>query len=94
MKLFELTERVNNIDHLLKAEATGDPESFAEKLGIRKRQLFNILDELKLMGAPICYDITRHTYYYSKPYRMHVGIELVELSNGYLKNVNGGNFFS
>lgn len=94
MRLFELTERINDIHRLIIKQSTGDPECFASKLGIRKRQLFNILEDLRLMGAPICYDANRRTYYYSKDYLLHVEVKMEVLGNDSLNNVNGGFCFA
>jgi hypothetical protein len=93
MRLLESIERINYIHLLINKQSTGSPECFARKLGIRKRQLFNILEGLKLMGAPICYDSARRTYYYSKRYILSVEIRMELLGDRDLNDVNGGSFF-
>ncbi len=94
MRLLESIERINYMHLLINNQSTGSPECFARKLGIRKRQLFNILEALKLMGAPICYDSASRTYYYSKRYILSVEIRMELLDDRDLNDVNGGSFLA
>jgi predicted DNA-binding transcriptional regulator YafY len=65
-------DRLNRINKLIKMERTGTPESFASKLNIGKRQLYNILDDFKIMGASIKYCRKRETYYYLNEFDFEV----------------------
>ena len=57
-------ERLYRMHKLIQQEATGTPEEFARLFQIKKRQLFNLLSELKDYGALIKYSTVNHTYYY------------------------------
>jgi len=48
--MLNLLERA---DQLIRLEATGTPEDFAEALGISRSSLFRLLDDLKSMKAPL-----------------------------------------
>lgn len=67
MKTFEILERYQKIDRLIKRRSTGNPKSFAKKLGISKSQLFNYLEELRDRGAEISYNKTLESYIYRRP---------------------------
>jgi biotin operon repressor len=55
--------------------ATGTPEEFAEKLGIRRSTLFQSLQEIKDLGVDIRYSNIRETYYYADERRIEIKIE-------------------
>jgi predicted DNA-binding transcriptional regulator YafY len=76
MGVFELIERINLIHELILRETTGSPDEFAKRLKIHRRQLYNILNELKDYGAGIKYDRIKRTYYYTN--RFEVSIKLFE----------------
>lgn len=66
MKLRKQIERLKLVHKLIEAENTGSASDFANILGISRRQLYNIIEELKLMNAPIEYDLKRKTFLYTK----------------------------
>lgn len=70
MKEFEQIERLQIIHQLIEQQKTGSPDEFAKILHISKRQLYNILGELKLRGAPIEYDSKERTYLYTNDYEI------------------------
>ena len=59
-------QRVERLHHLIKLKATGSPKECAEKLKISERQLYNTLDLMKALGAPIYYDIALGSYSYER----------------------------
>ncbi|MGM0530497.1 MAG: hypothetical protein ACQER7_04030 [Bacteroidota bacterium] len=67
MKALEILERYQKIDRLIKRRNTGNPQTFAKKLGVSKSQLFNYLEELRDRGAEISYNKTLESYIYRKP---------------------------
>ncbi|GHT52884.1 hypothetical protein AGMMS49982_14330 [Bacteroidia bacterium] len=66
MVLFKQMEQLERIHKAIGASHTGSSASFAEKLGISKRRLHEIIDEMKSRGAPIAYSRTAETYYYTQ----------------------------
>jgi predicted DNA-binding transcriptional regulator YafY len=62
----ESFKRIERIDQLIRIKGTGTAEQLAEKLGISRRSVFNLLNEMKEKGAPIKYDQYRGSYYYDE----------------------------
>lgn len=94
MKLFEQIERLNLMHKLIDEQRTGTPDYFAKQLSLSKRQLFNIIDDLKIMGAPICYDSAIESYRYKREYFLNIDINMKYLSEEDLSDINGGNLIS
>ena len=74
MLLFETIDRMRRIHHLIKREATGPADEFAGRFNLKKRQLYNILDEFKDFGADIRYSRVNNTYYYNNDFDVFVKI--------------------
>ncbi|MDR3219161.1 MAG: hypothetical protein LBU22_09360 [Dysgonamonadaceae bacterium] len=65
MNFYDRIERVQRIHQLIRNESTGAPKEFAEKIHLRERQLYNLLEELKCYGADIRYSAEHSSYYYA-----------------------------
>jgi predicted DNA-binding transcriptional regulator YafY len=72
MPLIKYIERVNRIDSLINLRATGTPEEFAQKLGIKRSTLFQSLQEMREIGVDIRYSCYRQTYYYADDRRLRI----------------------
>jgi predicted DNA-binding transcriptional regulator YafY len=59
--------RLERIDYLISSRQTGKPAVFAERLGISERALYDFLNMMRSLGAPIQYNKYAQTYYYSEP---------------------------
>ena len=90
MQLFETIDRAERMHGLIKREATGDPQRFADKLRLRRRQFFNVLSALKDLGAEIRYDRNRCTYFYANDFEFQVIINITPLNEKESKQVIGG----
>lgn len=75
---------------LIHLKATGTPDEFAGKLGIRRSTLFQSLQELKEMGVDIRYSNIRETYYYADDRRIEIRIEKMHSENKENYNENPG----
>jgi biotin operon repressor len=75
MSLIKYIERLRRIDTLVSMMATGAPEEFAEKLGIRRSTLFQSLQEMREMGLDIKYSYNRQSYYYADNRRIKIELE-------------------
>jgi len=71
-------ERLYRIHQLIQCESTGTPDEFAERFGVKRRQLFYLLDELKQYGAVIKYNALKSTYFYLEHFDFFekIGFEL------------------
>ena len=91
MKVFHYLERIERIHNLVSQENTGSPVEFASRLGISRTRLYEIMDDLKLEGAPILYSKSCKTFYYEVPFHISVSFELRALNSWEVKTTNGGN---
>lgn len=64
--LIYMFTRLETLDYLIRSKSTGTPTALAQRLGISKRTLFDSLDTMRSLGAPVCYDKYRKCYYYSE----------------------------
>ena len=74
MKLFENIDRVILIHNLICLETTGSPDIFASRINIKKRQLYNILEEFRIRGAVIEYNRHNRSYYYVNEFKVSIQI--------------------
>jgi len=80
MPLFETIDRIHRIHKLIQREATGTPDEFAKRFHLKRRQLYNILDEFKDYGANIRYSRTKSTFYYANDFEIMIKISTAPLS--------------
>lgn len=90
MKAFEQLERLKRMNLLIRKEKTGTPEEFAEQLRICQSHLFGLIEELKIMGAPIAYSRTRQTYFYTTEFEIKLQYSLAFIKKDQLKEIFGG----
>lgn len=69
---------------------TGTPKEFAKKMNVSERTLFRLLDYLKEIEAPICYDKKVCTYYYDSPFELRVQYCVEVLKDNELIKIQGG----
>jgi len=92
MQLFETIDRAKRMHGLIQHEATGDPQQFAERLHLCRRQFFNVLDELRDLGAEIRYDRVRCTYFYANDFDFQIVIKCCSLDEKEQRRISGGFF--
>lgn len=90
MKTIKQIERLRKVHDLIKLHNTGTPEFFANKLHISERQLYNCLDSLKEMDAPIQYDRKMQTYYYTENFDLLVNVKVQVMFKNELRDINAG----
>ena len=62
--LIEKIEQLKRIDQLIRLKATGTPKMLAQKLRCSERHIYNIISDMKAMGAVIYYDQLLQSYCY------------------------------
>jgi len=60
----EIFNRIARIDYLIRIKATGTPAQLAERLGMSERSVYEYINLMKELGAPIKFNSYRQTYYY------------------------------
>ena len=63
------------MDSLISMMATGTPEEFAEKMGMKRSTLFESLQEMRVIGVDIKYSFIRQSYYYADNRRIKIRLE-------------------
>lgn len=87
MDLLEKINLIKRLDNLIRRKATGTPKELSVKINISERQVYNIINEMKNMGAPIAFCQKTKTYYYKRSVSFKFGFLLEESS---YEKINGG----
>ncbi|MDR0834233.1 MAG: helix-turn-helix domain-containing protein [Candidatus Symbiothrix sp.] len=95
MIVFKQIELLQRLHKCIQQSHTGTPEELAKYLRLSTRRLRDILEELKLLGAPIEYSRRAETYYYSTGFELEIVCKFHRLSQEELiKTTGGGYLFS
>ena len=73
MKFLEKLQVIERVDQLIRMKATGSPDALAEKLNVSRRCVYDIIDVMKRMDAPIAYDSSRKSFYYLNECDLMIG---------------------
>ncbi len=88
MKFLEKLEIIGRIDALIKRKATGTPDQLAGRIGVSRRCIFDIINVMKMMDAPIKYCNARRSYYYEVDCDLTIGFVEKKKVAGGLKYFN------
>jgi predicted DNA-binding transcriptional regulator YafY len=73
METTTLLNRLKSLDYFIKSRTTGNARELAEKLEITERSVYNYLNLMKSMGAPIAFSIYRQSYIYEDDGQFFIG---------------------
>ena len=73
MTFLQKLELIERVDGLIRRKATGSPDELASRLKISSRCLYELLELMKQMEAPIEYCKIRQSYFYSKRCTLVIG---------------------
>jgi predicted DNA-binding transcriptional regulator YafY len=73
METTTLLNRLKSLDYLIKTQATGNARQLSEKIGITERSVYNYLNLMKNMGAPIVFSSSSQSYVYEDDGRFFIG---------------------
>ncbi|WP_242203381.1 HTH domain-containing protein [Aestuariivivens insulae] len=93
MKSLKTLERLQQLHQRIAQENTGTPKEFANYMNISERSLYKLIEQLKDLSAPICYNRTNNTYYYCDDFELQISISVTALSNNEVIEVFGGSYF-
>ena len=85
--MIKQTHRIERLHLLINRKATSSPKKCAQRLSISDRQLYNILNLMKELGAPIYYDMAVESYCYEFEVSFQYGFKRVVKENHIAKNV-------
>lgn len=92
-QLFINIDRINLLDKLIRQRRTGTPDELSARLGISVSRLYVVLDELKTLGAPICYSRRLLTYYYEQEFAISIAVNIEELETSQTRHISAGQCF-
>ncbi|MEP6932304.1 MAG: hypothetical protein ABI850_19940 [Flavobacterium sp.] len=75
---------------LIIAEKTGTPAVFAKKLCLSRSQLYNTIDIIKNLEAPIKYCKKRESFYYETSFDLELNYSVKTIINDEAKEIFGG----
>ncbi|WP_458306413.1 HTH domain-containing protein [Croceiramulus getboli] len=64
MEFLRKVQLIERIDKLIKLNSTGTADDLSRRLNISRRSVYNVIELMKKMGAPIVYSKSRRTFYY------------------------------
>jgi len=91
MKTLKQLERLRKAHKLIQQENTGTPAEFANRLDISRRQLYNIIEYLKEVDAPVQYNRKTNTFYYRYDFDLLVNVSVQVLVKEELITIYAGN---
>ncbi|MGC1205566.1 MAG: HTH domain-containing protein [Flavobacteriaceae bacterium] len=93
MKTLKNLERLQQIHQRIAQENTGTPKELANFMNISERSIYKLIEQLKDLTAPICYNRMSNTYYYNGDFELKINISVTALSNNEIIELFGGSYF-
>ncbi len=91
MKLLEKLNTLERLDQLIRMKATGTPKELARRLEVSERQVYNLVNDLRTMGAEISFNQCRGSYQYDA--EIYFDFRLVMNKERAAKTKGGKSFF-
>ena len=85
-------ERLQQLHKRIEQENTGTPKELAVYMAISERLLYNLIDMLKDINAPVNYSRSRKTYFYGDFFELQVNISVKAMTHNEVTNVFGGSY--
>lgn len=82
MSFIEKYQKIEAVHQRIKMKSTGTPDEFANHIQKSRRCIYNIIDELKEMGAHITYNRNRQSFEYLNQFEINLKIEGQNIRGG------------
>ena len=89
MNFIKQIDRIRKIHFLICTEKTGSPDVFAKTLHLSRRQLYNELEVIKNLDAPIKYCKKKESYYYSELFDLELKYSLKTIVDDETREIFG-----
>ncbi len=93
MKSIKHLERLQQLHQRIEQANTGTPKELAHFMNISERLLYNLIEELKDINAPIRYNRSSKTYYYNDDFQLQINISVTALCKNEILQLFGGSYF-
>ncbi len=91
MKFADQIERLQYLNKLIQKGATGTPSQLAERLGISRSQLYNIIGYLNDIGMNVKFSRTKNSFYYDCPEKdLNIQFSIKVISGEKAHTIYGG----
>lgn len=90
MNTLKQIEQLKRLHKMIKRETTGSPRMVARKMHISERQLYNLVDQLRTLDAPIRFDRRSNTYFYTHDFDLLVNISIQVIQNEKVNEIYAG----
>lgn len=77
MSLSKYFKRADRLDGLIRRKSTGSPRELAAKLNLSERSLYELINQMKELGAPITYCQPKKSYVYDIPVKFSFGFKKI-----------------
>lgn len=78
MNLLDKIRLIERVDALINRKSTGSPQHLAQRLNVSERNIYNIINTMKDLGAPIYFSKERKSYCYKEDVRFSFGFKIKE----------------
>lgn len=65
--------RLKRIDFFIRTKTTGTPTELASKLGLSERSIYDYMNDLRELGAPVIWSCHERSYIYKEPGNLSIG---------------------
>lgn len=93
MNFIKQIERIKRMHVLISSEKTGTPLVFARKLSLSRSQLYNELEVIKELDAPVKYCKKRESFYYETSFELILNYSFKIIKNEEAREIFGGFYF-
>jgi predicted DNA-binding transcriptional regulator YafY len=83
-------EQLRKLHGMIKLENTGSPNTMAKKMHVSERQLYNLIDQLRTMDAPIRFNRRANTYFYTRDFELLVNISVKVIQGNQVLQIYAG----
>jgi plasmid maintenance system antidote protein VapI len=96
MKIIEQLERLELLHKLIEQERTGDPNNLANRLGISRSALYNLIDELKSYEVSISYSRIKQSFVYDGDISLEIqySVKVIKNEEEEMVKLDGGGFLN
>lgn len=78
---YKYLDRLQYMDQLIRQQRTGNATEFGRKLGLSRRQVYNLLEELRLLGIELEYNRSLKSFIYLKSYKINIELNISEIAD-------------
>ena len=93
MDFIKKIERIKRIHELICEEKTGSPAVFAKRMFLSRSQLYNELEIIKELDAPLKYCKKRESFYYETSFELVLHYSLSIIIDEETREIFGGSEF-